>query len=56
MVVPVLCMVCFFLLVWVMLLKAEVSRLTLKYESRKTNAGLASKADCAYGNKSYKID
>lgn len=31
MVVVILCLVCFCMLVWVMLLKAEITRLTLKY-------------------------
>ncbi len=54
MVVPILCLVCLCLLVWVMLLKTEISRLTLKYEGKhdRTKPG---KANSQKGMRTYKI-
>ena len=55
MVVPILCLVCVCLVLWVVLLKTEISRLTLKYEG-KQGGKLTSKAMPQAGNRSFKVD
>ena len=50
----ILCLVCLCLVVWVMLLKAEISRLTLKYEGNKQSK-LTSKADAPPGSRTFEI-
>ncbi len=55
MVIPILCLVCLCLVAWVMLLKAEIYRLTLKYEGNK-GAHLTSKANTLKGNRTFEVD
>lgn len=55
MVVPILCLVCLCLVAWVMLLKTEIYRLTLKYEGNK-KTHLTGPANTLKGNRSFTID
>jgi len=53
-IVPILCLVCLFLVFWVILLKTEISRLMLKYEGNR-GGELTSKANAQDGNRSFTI-